>query len=193
MPPLFAEKDRNSLRKEGEGSINYQELDIAKITQKIQMVGAELCNDLKIKERLIKQKIIGKRELGDFYYQFGVQNPYESSTRGSHRKHRGNHEINKRVRQPIRRKRQNNNTYNKESASKLFKRETKPNDLVCFKCGQKGHKASTCFKTKVKQEIQALLESDSESIKEKLGEILNNIHSDIGSDNKELNYCENSE
>ena len=41
LPPLFAEKDRNSLRKEGEGSINYQGLDIVKITQKIQMVGAE--------------------------------------------------------------------------------------------------------------------------------------------------------
>ena len=45
----------------------------------------------------------------------------------------------------------------------------------------------------MKQEIQAFLESDSESIKEKLGEILNNIHSDTGSDNEELNCCENSE
>ena len=45
----------------------------------------------------------------------------------------------------------------------------------------------------MKQEIQALLESDSESIKEKLGEILNNIHSDTGSNNEELNCCENSE
>ena len=41
LPPLFAQKVRNSLRKEGEGSINYQGLDIVKINQKIQMVGAE--------------------------------------------------------------------------------------------------------------------------------------------------------
>jgi len=45
----------------------------------------------------------------------------------------------------------------------------------------------------VKQEIQALLQLDSENIKEKLGQILNHIHSDTGFDNEELNCCENSE
>jgi hypothetical protein len=65
------------------------------------------------------------------------------------------------MKQPIRRRR-HDSAYNKESA---FKRETKPNDLLYFKCGQKGHKASNCFKSKVKQKIQALLESDSEGIR----------------------------
>jgi hypothetical protein len=85
---LFAEKVRNSLRKEGEGSINYQGLDIRKITQKIQMVGAELCNDLKINEQFKKQRTIGKRELGDFCYQFGFQDPYENRKVRSHQKHK---------------------------------------------------------------------------------------------------------
>ena len=49
---------------------------------------------------------------------------------------------------------------------------------------------------KVKQEIQALLESDSEDVKERLGQLLNHIHSDSSLDdenNSEINCCENVE
>jgi hypothetical protein len=42
------------------------------------MVGAELCNDIKIKEQLKKQRAIEKKELGDCCYQFGFQDPFES-------------------------------------------------------------------------------------------------------------------
>jgi hypothetical protein len=53
-----------------------------------------------------------------------------------------------------------------------------------------------CFKSKIKQEIQALLKSEFEDIKERLGQILNHIQSDAGSeneDNTEVNCCENKE
>uniref|UniRef100_C6JST8 CCHC-type domain-containing protein n=1 Tax=Sorghum bicolor TaxID=4558 RepID=C6JST8_SORBI len=192
LPPLFAEKVRNSLRKEGEGSINYQNLDIGKITQKIQLIGAELCNDLKIKEQLKKQRAIGKKKLGEFCYQFGFQDPFESQRTRSHRDHKRNYDDNKKAKHPMRRR--HKKKYDTGNVFKNFKKDHKANDLVCFNCGQKGHKSSNCFKSKVKQEIQALLESDSEDIKGRLGEILNHIQSDDSSeDNTEINCCENKE
>jgi len=91
-------------------------------------------------------------------------------------------------------RRRHKRIYNKENMFKNFKREHKANDLVCFNCGQKGHKSSNCFKSKVKQEIQALLVSESEDIKERLGEILKHIQSDDDSeDNTEINCYENNE
>ena len=203
LPPLFAEKVRNSLRKEGQGSINYQNMDIGNITQKIQMVGAELCNDLKIKEQLKKQRVVGKREMGDFCYQFGFQDPYESRNKKTHRKPVKRHYDGQQNRRYPNKRTKYRKTYanregisNKGSNSKSVKGKGKPNDFVCFKCGSKGHKANQCFKMKVKQEIQALLETDSEDVKEKLEQLLNHIHSDSSSDdenNSEINCCKNDE
>ena len=81
LPPLFAEKVSNRLRNERDGSINYKQLDMEKIAQKVQLVGAELCNNLKIRDQLKKQKLFRKKELGNFCYQFGFQldQPYKKN------------------------------------------------------------------------------------------------------------------
>jgi hypothetical protein len=110
---------------------------------------------------------LGKKELEDFCYQFGFQDPFESKRRSSHRNHKMYQDDNKKSKHPINR-RKPKRIYNKENISTYLKREPKQNDLVCFKCGQKGQRAPNCFKSKIKQEIQALLESESKDIKERL-------------------------
>ena len=60
LPLLFAKKVRTHLRKEGDGTINYNHLDMGKISQKIRLVGSELCNDLKIRDQFKKQRLLGK-------------------------------------------------------------------------------------------------------------------------------------
>uniref|UniRef100_I1Q393 CCHC-type domain-containing protein n=1 Tax=Oryza glaberrima TaxID=4538 RepID=I1Q393_ORYGL len=190
LPPLFAEKVRNSLRKEGGGSINYHYLDIGKITQKIQLVGAELCNDLKIKDQLKKQRILGKREMGDFCYQFGFQDPYVYRKRKTHSKPMTKpNDKSKMSFQATKRKPKR--IYNKN----IRTQDTESKETICYKCGLKGHIANRCFKSKVKKEIQALLDSESEDVKEKLEAILNNIDNDSSSDeekNAEINCCQDS-
>jgi hypothetical protein len=190
LPPLFAEKVRNSLRKEGGGSINYHYLDIGKITQKIQLVGAELCNDLKIKDQLKKQRILGKREMGDFCYQFGFQDPYVHRKRKTHSKPMTKpNDKSKMSFQATKRKPKR--IYNKN----IRTQDTESKETICYKCGLKGHIANRCFKSKVKKEIQALLDSESEDVKEKLEAILNNIDNDSSSDeekNAEINCCQDS-
>ena len=54
-----------------------------KIAQNVQLVGAELCNDIKIRDQLKKQKLFEKKELGNFYYQFGFQldQPYKKKSK----------------------------------------------------------------------------------------------------------------
>lgn len=68
LPSLFVIKVRTRLRHEGEGSINYSQLDMDKIAQKVQLIGSELCHDLKIRNQLKSQRTIGRKELGDFCY-----------------------------------------------------------------------------------------------------------------------------
>ncbi|BAH94377.1 Os08g0506200 [Oryza sativa Japonica Group] len=181
---------RNSLRKEGGGSINYHYLDIGKITQKIQLVGAELCNDLKIKDQLKKQRILGKREMGDFCYQFGFQDPYVHRKRKTHSKPMTKpNDKSKMSFQATKRKPKR--IYNKN----IRTQDTESKETICYKCGLKGHIANRCFKSKVKKEIQALLDSESEDVKEKLEAILNNIDNDSSSDeekNAEINCCQDS-
>jgi hypothetical protein len=78
LPPLFAEKDRDSLRKEREGSINHKKPDIGKVTQKKQMERAKLSNDLKVKEQLKIQNVNRIKGQGDFCYKLSSQNPFKT-------------------------------------------------------------------------------------------------------------------
>ena len=75
LSPLFAEKVRESIRQHYNNALPYDQISYGELTQKINQTGLALCNDLKLKGQLKKQRLLGWKELGDFCYQFGVENP----------------------------------------------------------------------------------------------------------------------
>ena len=66
LPPLFAEKVRESLRQQHNNSLPYDQISYGELTQKINQTGLALCNDHKLKGQLKKHRLLGRRELGDF-------------------------------------------------------------------------------------------------------------------------------
>jgi hypothetical protein len=71
LPSLFAEKVRNSLRIQNDGiNINYENLTYGELTNCCINEGLALCNDIKLRKQLEKQKLTEKHQLGEFCEQF---------------------------------------------------------------------------------------------------------------------------
>ncbi|KAL4204133.1 hypothetical protein AMTRI_Chr01g130650 [Amborella trichopoda] len=66
LPYLFAEKVKTRLKNKNGGIIPYSVYTLGELSAKICAEGLALCTDMKLKKQLNKQKITGKKELGDF-------------------------------------------------------------------------------------------------------------------------------
>ena len=104
-----------------------------------------MCNDLILKTQIEKEKRYAKKELGTFCEQYGFDLLIAPS-----RKRR-------KEKKDVDRYKNNNKRYNK-SRSKEKKEESKrkkhdryrENDIICFKCGKKGHTSKYCsFQRKI--------------------------------------------
>ena len=73
LPNQFAEKVRNTLRKENNGIIPWIELTYGQLINTINQEGLALCTDLKLKERIKNENKINKKELGTFCQQYGYE------------------------------------------------------------------------------------------------------------------------
>jgi hypothetical protein len=70
-PHLFAEKIRQALRNKNDGlNINYTNLTYGQITNTCIQEGLALCNDIKLRNQLKRQKLTEKHQLGEFCEQF---------------------------------------------------------------------------------------------------------------------------
>ena len=71
FPPLFAERVRTEIRSKHNGNIPYSQYTYGELGAEVVSEGLALCNDLKLKKQLKKDKTLGKMTLGDFCEQFG--------------------------------------------------------------------------------------------------------------------------
>ncbi|XP_070042774.1 uncharacterized protein [Nicotiana tomentosiformis] len=159
----------------------------------INVVGLELCTDIKLKNQLKKEQHSSKKELGSFCQDFGYTNIVAPSTHSSKkdkayrssRKTR-HHKIRRNLDDPPRKK------------SKFRRPSSKTKD-VCWNCGKTGHRANQCKSDRKKKKINLL--EISEDTKKELFSILEepnldsspNYSSDEYSDEEDINIAYNSD
>ena len=73
VPNLFAEKVRNKLREKYNNQIHYKELTYGELISYINKEGLTICSNLRLNDKLEKDKITGENELGDFCEQYGYE------------------------------------------------------------------------------------------------------------------------
>ena len=131
LPYFFAQKVRLELANNDDGTIDYPKL--SDIISSINKIGLWLCNDLRLKNQIEKEKRYAKKELGTFCEQYGFE-PLIAPSR-------------KRTKEmkDVDRYKNNNRRYHKsrtkekKEESKRKKRDRyKERDIICFKCGKKG-------------------------------------------------------
>ena len=70
LPYFFAQKVRLDIAN-NDGTIDYPNLTYGDIISSINKIGLWLCNDLRLKNQIEKEKIYAKKELGTFCEQYG--------------------------------------------------------------------------------------------------------------------------
>ncbi|XP_050912612.1 uncharacterized protein LOC127127466 [Lathyrus oleraceus] len=210
LPHFFSEKIRQSLRQKNDGiNINYSDLTYGQIISTCVNEGLNLCNDIKLRNQLKKQKLSEKHQLGEFCEQFA----FDLGKSPDNKKKKGKIFRNK----PYRDKPKNSykNSYKNKKRShynksrpkeKSFdpkgKRKAKRLDITCHKCGKSGHYANQCWTKKALNEIEdeqlrsqlekvLLLNSDSEDYSSE--EDINIIYessSDCSSESSNNNNCQ---
>ncbi|KAL4189374.1 hypothetical protein AMTRI_Chr08g165120 [Amborella trichopoda] len=88
LPYLFAEKVRTRLKNKHGGNIQYSNYTLGELSAEICAKELALCTDMKLKKQLDKQKMTGKKELGDFCQQFGYSIEQSKEKSHKHKKYR---------------------------------------------------------------------------------------------------------
>ena len=70
---FFAQKVRLDLANNDDGTIDYPKLTYGDIISSINKTGLWLCNDLRLKNQIEKEKRYAKKELGTFCEQYGFE------------------------------------------------------------------------------------------------------------------------
>ena len=144
LPYIYTQKVRLDIAN-NDGTIDYPSLTYGDIISSINKTGLWLCNDLRLKNQIEKEKRYAKKELGTFCEQYD----FDPSIAPSRKR--------KKEKKDVDRYKTNNRRYNR-SRSKEKKEESKrkkhdryrENDIICFKCGKKGHTTRYCnFQRKI--------------------------------------------
>ncbi|CAK8565192.1 unnamed protein product [Lathyrus sativus] len=211
LPHFFSEKVRHSSRSKKDGiNINYPDLTYGQIIITCVNEGLTLCNDIKLKNHLKKQKHSEKHQMGEFCDQFA----FDLGRSSENKKKKGNNFRNK----PHRNKYSYTNSCKKNKKRSHFnksrpkektfihkgKRKAKILDVSCHKCGKASHYANNCWTKKALNEIKDeqfrsqlekvyLLKSDSEtnSSNEDI-DMIYESSSDYSSDNPDNNNCQHN-
>ncbi|XP_045792081.1 uncharacterized protein LOC123886847 [Trifolium pratense] len=200
LPHLFAERIRQTLRNNNDGiNINYSDLTYGQIISTCINEGLSLCNDIKLKNQLKKQKLTEKHQIGEFCEQFAfdLEKPPESRKKGKierFKPYKGRRknppDTYKYSYKKKRRKNYSKPKYKDYTPNFSRKRKAKKLDITCHKCGKIGHYANQC-RTK-----KALNEIEDEELRNQLEKVLlinSSSESETESSNDEVSYSSSSD
>nr|KAJ0224851.1 hypothetical protein LSAT_V11C100042530 [Lactuca sativa] len=143
---------RQKLRENFNNFIPYQNLTYGNLINYINKEGLIVCADLRSKEKVKKDIINSKNDLGNFCQQYGYQHLNGPSTSKS--------KVYKKISSKYFRKRKYNHLENYKKVKDYASKSKKPNYkkskrkskdiIVCHKCECNGHTANNCYaKTKI--------------------------------------------
>ncbi|KAH0674514.1 hypothetical protein KY290_024788 [Solanum tuberosum] len=151
----FLSKDRN------DGRIPYSQLTYGDLVSTINIVGLELCTDIKLKHQFKKEQSFSGRELGSFCQDFGFITPPDRV---------------KKDKKPHRSRSQRRDSKKPRKKKSKSKRPRDSKQDVCWTCSKTGHKSSECRSNTKKKKISLL--GIDEDTKDKLLSILDEPFSD---------------
>ncbi|XP_021652382.2 uncharacterized protein LOC110644076 [Hevea brasiliensis] len=92
LPSLFAERVKKQIRDKNDGALPYNHYTYGELASEVVSTAVALCNELKIHRQMQKEKLTGKRILGDFCEQIGlppITFPYKRKVKGVKRVGKG--------------------------------------------------------------------------------------------------------
>ncbi|HEX9739224.1 MAG TPA: zinc finger CCHC domain-containing protein [Ignavibacteriaceae bacterium] len=181
LPNLFAEKVRNTLREKYNSQIPYRDLTYGELISYINKEGLAICSNLRLNAKPKKDKITGRRELGDFCEQYGYEplkapskhkKHHHSKRRYSTKKYSSKYDKKENYKDYKKRKsyKKPYKKHNKTSNNKKGKQQASKDIIICYKCGKTGHMAKDCY---VKKGIRELDISDE--LRHQLNKLLLNL------------------
>ena len=185
---LFGERILNRLRQNfATNNIPFNSLTFGQLFGIIKSEGLTLCNELKLQAKYGADRAQSRQEMGNFCEAFGFEKIEAPSTK----RKRFHNRKGKQKKPPFQPK-----EVSQSKPTPFTKRKTKQNKnnskkqtqpIICYKCGQAGHKSNQC---KMKQKINELFADDSQMQSKLLALLLSN-NSDK-SDN-DVDYYSNSQ
>ena len=131
---FFAQKVRLDLANNDDGTIDYHKLTYGDIISSINKTDLWLCNYLRLKNQIEKEKRYAKKELETFCEQYGFEPLIAPSRKRTKEKKNADRYKNNN------RRYHKGRTKEKKEESKRKKRDRyKERDIICFKSGKKGH------------------------------------------------------
>ena len=138
LPYFFAQKVRLDITN-NDGTIDYPSLTYGDIISSINKTSLWLCNDLRLKNQIEKEKRNAKKELETFCEQYGFEPLIAPSRKRTKEKKDADRYKNNN------RRYHKGRTKEKKEESKRKKRDRyKERDINCFICGKKGHTSRYC-------------------------------------------------
>ena len=196
---FFAQKVRLDLANNDDGTIDYPKLTYGNIISSINKTGLWLCSDLRLKNQIEKEKRYAKKELETFCEQYGFEPLIAPSRKRTKEKKNADRYKNNN------RRYHKGRTKEKKEESKRKKRDRyKERDIICFKCGKKGHTSRYCnfqrkinkldISKKLKDKLMSILErTDSDETDNEIHQIDNcditSSSTNISSDNGKVKLC----
>lgn len=137
LPPFFAEKVRDRIRQQNNGIIPYAQYTYGDISAEIVAEGINLCNDIKLHKQMQRDKLMGKKVIGDFCEQIGLEQlrPETSGKSKSKRfSKKGNYYSTRKKKK----------RFEKKDEKRSSNQKNKKKIPECWKCHKKGHYANKC-------------------------------------------------
>ena len=137
---LFAEKVKLNLEQHYGKHIQYDILTYGQIHNIVVDTEIQVCTDFKLQNKLRKESMVNKKELGTFCHQYGREPIKAPSAKKKKIIKKQNKVEKKTYKKPY------NKKYNKapQDSIKPKYKKLKKKDNVCWKCGRLGHYANSC-------------------------------------------------
>src|ERR1044072_5685669 len=175
LPKLFSEKVQQNLKTQFGNPLSYDKLTYGQIHNIIIATGLQVCNDFKLQDKMRKEKITNRKEVGNFCHQYGIETIRAPSTQNKRRIKKQGIQRTSNRKPPFR-------SHKKRNSQNQTRKSTNPRKKnVCWKCGKPGHYANKC----TTQEKINNLEIDQKLKESLLNILINSEPEDLSSQETE--------